>query len=377
MGLVTVAGFLVIAALAQGAVRLTADEIVRIGSDAAPEYEFTVVRDAVLDRAGNLYVLLPHASEIRVFAPDGRFVRRIGRKGQGPGEFMWPLALGWRGDSLWVRDTELARVTLFDAEGRVARAISKQIPAVAGRYRAGPPAALLSDGALLGVGDAPTIMAANGQISAVPMVRYEEHADGAQLIRDLSLAHAYGNQPPSRSRPGIHFVQRLADSPLWDVAADGSAFVVVDRLAASNARTAEFVVTVYRPSGTVRTQRHVTYRPRPVSRAFRDSVIEQTLNPRGRAGISYEDDVVFTPGFRPPVTQVHLDRNGRVWLRREFTFSSEITWDILDGDLKTWGNVRLPADLKFLEAAGDTLWGSRTTSDDVPNVIRYRLKQSR
>ena len=72
-------------------------EEVRVGPDSAPEYQFTRIRQGVQDRAGNLYVLLPREREIRVFSSDGRFLRRLGRRGQGPGEMMSPVAMGWRG----------------------------------------------------------------------------------------------------------------------------------------------------------------------------------------------------------------------------------------------------------------------------------------
>jgi len=42
------------------------------------------------DEAGKVYVLDRKAGQIKVFDPQGNFLRAIGRRGQGPGEFQEP-----------------------------------------------------------------------------------------------------------------------------------------------------------------------------------------------------------------------------------------------------------------------------------------------
>ncbi len=54
---------------------------------------FNQPSDAVLDAAGNLYVLDTGNQRIQKFGPDGKYVATIGRKGQGPGEFNSPSSL--------------------------------------------------------------------------------------------------------------------------------------------------------------------------------------------------------------------------------------------------------------------------------------------
>ncbi len=55
------------------------------------------------DRAGRTYVL-EDAEGVRRFARDGRYERSFGRKGSGPGEMEFPVALIQQGDSLVVYD---------------------------------------------------------------------------------------------------------------------------------------------------------------------------------------------------------------------------------------------------------------------------------
>lgn len=95
------------------------EEELRIGIDdgAGPEL-FGDITDFVVDDYGRIYILEGQAQEIRVFNPDGSFLRTIGRQGRGPGEFENAIGLRWgpRGD-LWVIDPDNARYAIFDTAG--------------------------------------------------------------------------------------------------------------------------------------------------------------------------------------------------------------------------------------------------------------------
>lgn len=63
--------------------------------------------------------------EVRVFAPDGAFVRSFGGEGDGPGEYRGPGRMFViPGDSLAIWDTRLRRLTILDDRGNVGRIIS-------------------------------------------------------------------------------------------------------------------------------------------------------------------------------------------------------------------------------------------------------------
>jgi hypothetical protein len=48
---------------------------------------FSSPADMAVDGSGSLYILDSGNQRIQVFGPDGKYIRTIGRKGQGPGEF--------------------------------------------------------------------------------------------------------------------------------------------------------------------------------------------------------------------------------------------------------------------------------------------------
>jgi hypothetical protein len=92
------------------------------GKDAQGDYALGEIRDVVVDDAGIIYVLDSKNFNIKVFDSSGKFLRTIGRKGQGPGEFEIPLMM-----SLIKTKGELAvhqvtrRMSFFKTDGTFIR----------------------------------------------------------------------------------------------------------------------------------------------------------------------------------------------------------------------------------------------------------------
>ena len=63
------------------------------GPDAQGDDVFSQARQVVADDAGTMYVLDEQASDVKVFDASGKYLRTIGRKGQGPGELEFPMTL--------------------------------------------------------------------------------------------------------------------------------------------------------------------------------------------------------------------------------------------------------------------------------------------
>lgn len=71
-----------------------------------------------IDGRNRVYVYESGEGVIKVFGEDGRFVRNVGRKGQGPGEFAQVYFLGFSPDGrLLVTDIRNRRTSIFGAEG--------------------------------------------------------------------------------------------------------------------------------------------------------------------------------------------------------------------------------------------------------------------
>lgn len=98
-------------------------EAARIESDFGTEGELVAPGSVALGDGGTVYVADTKPAAIKVYTPDGKFVRSIGREGEGPGEFRVAF-LGLHGASLVVHDPQLARTTVFDTAGTLVRSWS-------------------------------------------------------------------------------------------------------------------------------------------------------------------------------------------------------------------------------------------------------------
>lgn len=97
-------------------------EELRIGSEADDATGFSDIRGLLVDAKGNIWVLEASTQEIRVFDPQGKHLRNIGRKGQGPGEFIYADGMAMAPDGLiWVHDPKNGRFSIFNQDGKFVR----------------------------------------------------------------------------------------------------------------------------------------------------------------------------------------------------------------------------------------------------------------
>jgi len=77
----------------------------------------TAIADLDVDAEGRLLIAEPAAGEVRLYGPDGRLSRRLGRPGDGPGELRRPAAAAFGpAGGVYTSDTASPRVTRFVPE---------------------------------------------------------------------------------------------------------------------------------------------------------------------------------------------------------------------------------------------------------------------
>lgn len=100
--------------------RLGGSPVLELGSSGSSEEEFGDIQALARLSDGSVVVADRMAGELRLFDPRGRFVRRIGRSGEGPGEFKGIASLQLlAGDSMAVYDPPLRRWTVLATSGEV------------------------------------------------------------------------------------------------------------------------------------------------------------------------------------------------------------------------------------------------------------------
>lgn len=82
-----------------------------IVDDSDQEFLFGILEDLVFDEYGNIYILDTQLDDIKVFSSSGKYVKTIGRDGDGPGEFRSVGSLAFLNDgSLGVSSKMLAKI---------------------------------------------------------------------------------------------------------------------------------------------------------------------------------------------------------------------------------------------------------------------------
>jgi hypothetical protein len=99
------------------------EEELQIGSaDKSDKYIFSAIDGLDVDDNGHIYILDSRAAQVKVFGPDGEYLRSIGGRGQGPGEMQMPLFLQITADNeLVVQDLATQHFLYFSLDGRFLR----------------------------------------------------------------------------------------------------------------------------------------------------------------------------------------------------------------------------------------------------------------
>ncbi|MGW8265097.1 MAG: hypothetical protein ACWGSQ_01950 [Longimicrobiales bacterium] len=101
--------------------RVGSEPLLRIGVvEGEVAYQFTGVTGAVRLSDGGVAVADGGTQEVRFFGPDGGFLRSVGRRGGGPGEFTGLSDLGKDASArIWAYDFSLRRITWLDEAGEI------------------------------------------------------------------------------------------------------------------------------------------------------------------------------------------------------------------------------------------------------------------
>lgn len=327
-----------------------------------------VVGAALLDD-GSIAVADAGSHALRLFAASGDSMVRIGREGDGPGEFrqigaVWRLA----GDSLAVWDFRASRLAVFSRDGVLRRVVAPQ-PAPSGSFH--PMWGLFADGSFVlgpGMDMAGLLMGGTGaKRDTVPLLRYS--ADGR--LSDTLGVFPGDEKHVLVSSSGFN-VRTLPYGRRLRVALGG------ERLYLATGDQSEIVALT--PAG----KRVMQVRERrPVARvtaADRDAHHQEQLRdlaPEQAKAERMRLDKLPFPTSMAPYAQLLLDRGGFLWVRRTASEApgKSQEWLVLAPDGRAIASVRTPAGLEVLDIGADALVGVGRDEMDVEQVRRYVLQR--
>lgn len=334
--------------------------------------------DATRLSDGTVAVGNSSSGEIRFFAPDGTFIRTVGSKGGGPGEFRGANAIRALrrvdGDTLLAWDIYGQLVSEFAPDGTFVRSFSLEGP-VGQHFFAG----VLEDRSLLMY-----------IFNFPPRERGEPLEEG--VFRTPMTALHYGvDHRLIGSIPGIPETEQFRGrwGP-WGVVSLEPPFGPVSSIRAGGDRI--YVATgdsdevrVYDPQGDLARIVRRTVPPRPVTpeleqlererriREEKGDLEEVRVDPRVMRMI----DALPYPQFLPPYRAVEVDSEGNLWAE-DFPVPGDTVahWSVFDPEGTWLGKVALPSDLEVYEIGPDYLLGRTLDELEVERIRVYELIKS-
>ena len=358
-------------------------EDLRIGSPDDAEIALTRISGVLATPDGGVWVLQATDREIRVFGPDGAFLRRVGSGGQEPGQFTLPNRMGWWGssmDTVWVADLGLRRLSLFTAAGEFVSSLEMPFVQHEGVFSINQPGAVLSDGSAIAVAAYSPIVT---EWKDFPILRYRL-AQGT-LVRELARVERTGSVLIRwQDRSLTTALHPISDAPLVTFSHDGERVVVVER-GASQPDVGTVRIQAFGAAGDTLWSREFSYEPEPLLQSEVDSLLAPRIEAlrqfarvegsltEAEAEQAYRTSVTV-PRFRPPVQDVQLGTDGRTWLSWAAAPGQAETWWVLDGDGRQVGRFSAPSGFDLRAAGPDFAWGAETTRG-VSYLVRYRLSE--
>jgi hypothetical protein len=360
-------------AYGQGSYSLT--QTTRIDGEAA---DLTGIAWLALGPDGNVAALQSMISAVKVFNPNGKLVRTIGRKGAGPGEYQTLGLGGWTADTLWLYDTSLDRITLIGKDGRLIR--TEKVPSITGQkdvplppfgysFPLGRPKGFLVREA----GPAPRLP--NGQLNG----------SGAWLMTDLKgiVRRVVGLRPAVETSLPVNFPNGrgiapipFVHKPLAAISPDGRVLASIWTDVKGSPR---FILDVYDAQTGSKRQTSFPFKGVPITKRMSDSAISKGMQSARRPEVRKAIDVAARSRIPPvlsPVKSVFVDNDGRVWIGLR-PASSTREWRIVRADGSVVGNLTTKANVELRSAQGNTVVGVETDEDDVESIIVFKLVRPR
>jgi len=353
---------------AGGLDRLTLERTLEVGSMEGPD-ALGEVTSVVEGPSGELFVTQFGDPTVRVFGSDGALVRQIGRRGEGPGEFIRPGRIGFRGDSLWVLDG--VRLSLFGPSEALIRQTRTNVSA--GELPCGFTGAwLLADGTLTAEGSCAVDAIVSGAIPSLPILKVSE---SGVILDTIAIVPPYARAAGVRIGDAGVFLSSIPElgPPTHGYSPDGEALV---RLVFEPAGTQSRMRVLWiDPAGDTVARAERAYASKPFAAAWKERVVTLFLE-RGPEAIpphAFRAAVLAQvpwPDEQPPVTDALVGPDDRLWLRRDEAGDS-VRWEVWSPDVGPTADAWLPTGLAVKYVGDDHLWAVRQDAMDVTYLVRY------
>jgi 6-bladed beta-propeller len=337
------------------------EEDLRIGAlaETGPDM-FGSITDFAVDRLGRVWVFEGQAQEIRVFDGDGRYVRTVGRQGEGPGEFNRVIGMDWGTDgNLWIADPSNNRLSVVDTTG----AFVASHPTIGGVVVQPWPGGFDDEGRFYTYGVDTSV----DDDFALVMVR---HGPDLQPIDSVAPPDYPGEREYFELKSEDNWWRtRVPFTPSieWRLARDGTYWAGL---------TGEYRIFQLSWAGdTLRSIRR-EYDPLPVTSS---DVAEARENLKDFIDAGGKPDWSRIPSHKPAFEDFVLDDAGNLWVQVVAAEGDEQRlFDVFDAEGRYLGEVRVPFPVEFYPPPvirAGYLYAITRDELEVPFVVRARIER--
>ena len=347
--------------------RLGTEPVLTIGEDAGDlNTMFQGVSQAFRMADGTIVVVDRRASQVSLFNPAGVFIRNLGGRGEGPGEFQFLQHVWASGDTIRASDTVLSRISVFDRGGNVLETIPVEVAPGKGSASAQTD---FADG---------TILVLNASSGGVRLGTGDVIEGGVWTLSRYSRSGRFMNEISGlrESSRWEHGMQGLPPGVYLPFSVGIPAYAAGDDHIYAG-RGVEPSIGRWKNDGALSYLIRWAIPERPVSeedkRRFREanSVAPRYVDPPSWA--RYLREVPF-PEHIPVYRRLLLDAERNLWAERFRTpWEAEPTWYVFNERGVWLGEVATPPGLHVFEIGTDYVLGRYRDEFDVQSVVMIPL----
>ena len=353
--------------------------LVDIGSGEDTLYQLATVMGAVRLTSGHIAVAHMSTGNVRIYDARGRYIRALGRRGQGPGEFRQVMGVSRiPGDTIVVDDSR-DEVELYSGDGKFLQGIRTphvQTGLVVGGY----------------------YRFDDGSYARSSWPQGHDHGPG-RWVDSLVVLRVSADSPEGTiisKHPAVEFTktatlpfsQPVVFGPKGGIVTAGDGYYV--------GFAERYEIRFHRADGRLQYIIRAPWKPAPVPNADMERYKQFTINMGAEGGGRVDprllaqrqkmmDEVVFARQL-PAYSVMKVDADRNLWVRSAYVeteigqgwsrvISTPTTWRVFDRTGKWSANITLPARFNPMDIGTDYVLGLWRDEDDVEHVRMYRLNK--
>lgn len=331
------------------------------------DVQFSMIGGIEATERGDFFVFDPMVQSLYLFDRDGRGAKEIGRRGEGPGEFVRGHRMLMSGERFTLFDIGQNLLHSFTPDGQFVAA--RRAPTVQGAVLS--VAQELRGGHWLGV-SSPRIrfnlvngkMHTPGRVMVLP-----RDGDESGILLEYRMVTTIFYDRVREVPWGLAHGDVFGDSGQWDVIGD-SVVVVADAMSG--------VIEWYRMANDgyeLVNQIETGFVGQPVPETDRQRLIALESEVKKKY-ISADTHWLF-PTLAPGIRNMIVDSQGFVWLKRlSFSVEGPQTWRVIAPGGERWSDVTIPAGVVVRDISNDRVFGVATDGLDVPLIKVFEFDRS-